>query len=649
VEYVVASLMVASGFCYGILAVRFLRPPREPGQLAMALVGLGVSVWVLGGAAQLVTDSYLIYTLGRLGHICGAAFVPVGLAVAFRAYTRLTTTNSNIVLMMCLPVCSMLFAGTNQFHQLMWSMPDINSAGEFLARPDAWGPWYRLVHAPYSVILTMAAILGLIMHSANVGRSGKRSVLGFSVAAVVPVAAIVAFDLGYGSRTVPYVPIVLAIMMPVFAWLILGARAIEFSPISYETVFRNIADPVVVLDDKGRVASLNRGAEKLFDIRETGAFRRSLEDVFGTDVPEVLEAIATGEPQRLTTRTGRFMHIQSSPIRRESSNEETGRVLMFHDVSDVERAESELRSSQVLLRTLFDHSVNGLVRLRRIVHEGETEPVLTCVSVNAAAARFLNTGKDEVVDMTVDSLLSLATGGMKKDDAASVHERFHIAIANGRVIDTEVRPAGDQHGHWLRMIGEPVADNVAVTFIDVSNSKAREEQMESMAATDPLTGILNRRGFEESASRKLAQSGDDATGALLFIDLNQFKQVNDRCGHDAGDELLRTAAQRLRMNLRSCDIIGRPGGDEFVALVPDVAPDVAERLAERLTEALEQPYSVGDDTLQCSASIGLALYPDNAQTLTGLLRAADEAMYRAKTRVNELQVSVKKRLLEKAG
>ena len=101
--------------------------------------------------------------------------------------------------------------------------------------------------------------------------------------------------------------------------------------------------------------------------------------------------------------------------------------------------------------------------------------------------------------------------------------------------------------------------------------------------------------------------------------------------------------------MRSCDIIGRPGGDEFVALVPDVAPDIAEGLAERLTEALEQPYSIGAETLRCTASIGLALYPEHADTLTGLLRAADMAMYRAKSRAHDLEKIGRSPLLEKAG
>ena len=135
---------------------------------------------------------------------------------------------------------------------------------------------------------------------------------------------------------------------------------------------------------------------------------------------------------------------------------------------------------------------------------------------------------------------------------------------------------------------------------------------------------------------------------ILFIDLNDFKQVNDQFGHEVGDELLRIAADRLKSGLRTCDIIGRPGGDEFVALVPDVDADVAHHLAVRLTKGLEEPYIVEDKSLQCAASIGLALYPTNASTLTGLLREADQAMYRAKARCRGVTDIRGNDLLEKA-
>jgi diguanylate cyclase (GGDEF)-like protein len=187
-----------------------------------------------------------------------------------------------------------------------------------------------------------------------------------------------------------------------------------------------------------------------------------------------------------------------------------------------------------------------------------------------------------------------------------------------------------------------------MTFVDITDSKAKERHMESIATSDPLTSVLNRRGFERDAARRLTESADDAKGALLFIDLNDFKQINDKFGHEIGDQLLTIGSERLRKSLRSCDIIGRLGGDEFVALVPDVDAEVAEKLATRLTNALEEPYIIGRRKLSCAASIGLALYPKNANTLTGLLREADQAMYRAKARCRGNSNARGEDLLEKA-
>ena len=230
----------------------------------------------------------------------------------------------------------------------------------------------------------------------------------------------------------------------------------------------------------------------------------------------------------------------------------------------------------------------------------------------------------------------------------TVLDQFDEATDTGDSIDVEVLQGSADKIRWLRMICEPVGDDIAMTFIDVTDTKDRERQMESIAWSDPLTGVLNRRGFERDAAQRLSDSPDDATGALLFIDLNEFKDINDQFGHTVGDQLLTIAAQRLRTSLRSCDIIGRPGGDEFVALVPDVSANVADKLAKRLAEALEAPYNIGSETMRCAASIGLALYPDNANTLTGLLREADQAMYRAKARCRGATDVQRGDLLEKA-
>ncbi|MGB5510740.1 MAG: GGDEF domain-containing protein, partial [Woeseiaceae bacterium] len=226
--------------------------------------------------------------------------------------------------------------------------------------------------------------------------------------------------------------------------------------------------------------------------------------------------------------------------------------------------------------------------------------------------------------------------------------QFKAAIAARRSLDIDVMQSDSGDGRWLRMICEPVGQDYAVTFVETTHRKAIEMEMETNAAVDSLTGVLNRRGFESRATKRLAKGGDEGYGALLFVDLNGFKQVNDQHGHNAGDEILKLVAQRLGKALRSGDIIGRPGGDEFVALVPDVDEVIAEKLAIRLTEALDQPYVIGGRTLHCPASIGLSLYPKNATTLTGLLREADQAMYRAKARTRDTGRTGSKDLLEKA-
>jgi diguanylate cyclase (GGDEF)-like protein len=532
----------------------------------------------------------------------------------------------------------------------MWFYPATNAAGEFLTRPAQWGPWFLFVHAPYAYAVVAASILTLLFRSSAVAPAHRRGLFLLTGAAVPPIIAAVAYDFGIGPNTVPMLPLAFAMMLPIYAWLLIGERIIEFSPIAYETVFQNMQDPVIIVDDQDRVIGLNRGAEALLNISEEDAIRKPLDTVFGDDVPEVHMALETGKPQKMMTNTGRFLHLQVTEIATNEVAAKFGRVLMFRDVSDVEKAQREVQDSERLLRTLIDHSVNGVVRLRWISADGgHNHRELRCIFANSAAGRFLHVDPDDMIDKIAADLVKLYSVGMQIGDAESLLEQFLEAAQKREVFDAEVRLGSGRQSRWLHVVSEPVGEDVAVTFVDITDRKAKEAKMETMAQSDPLTGVLNRRGFENAASSRLSGSADDATGALLFIDLNDFKQINDRCGHEIGDQLLTIAAGRLKNSLRPCDIIGRPGGDEFVALVPDVSSKIAGKLAERLTQSLELPYLIGKEKLVCSAAIGLALYPEHANTLTGLLRAADQAMYRAKARCRGVADIDRNDLLEKAG
>jgi len=640
-------LLIFSAACYLLLGTRLIVSKREVGSVPLGALSLVISIWVMGGAVELMATTFEVFSIGRTGHFIGTALVPIVAYVFFREYTGSETPTRTLLLLMIVPASSVVLAATNINHEIMWFLPIANEAGEFLTRPNRWGPWFLFVHLPYSYAVIGAAMMTLVVHSSAVAPAQRRGLFLLVSSCVIPLITIAAYDMGFGPNTISYVPLAFTVMLPIYAWLIVGEQIIEFTPLAYETVFQNMQDPVVVIDEQCRVIGLNRTAESMLSIEEKAALREPLEKLFGDDSPEVFEALNSGKPQKMMTNTGRFLHVQVSRIAANRRSGRGGQVLMFRDVSDVEKAQSEVRKSEKLLRTLIDHSVNGIIRFRW-VRDDNGSKVLRSIFANAAAGRFLGKDPDDMVDNSAREIVNLATCGMDEDAASDILQQFEEAVGNAKGIDVEVRHRRKGAGRWLRMICEPVGDDIAATFVDITDGKAKEQHMESIATSDPLTGVLNRRGFERDAAQRLTDSADDATGALLFIDLNDFKQINDKYGHEIGDQLLRIASERLRKSLRSCDIIGRPGGDEFVALVPDVDSDVADKLATRLTNALEEPYLIGREKLQCAASIGLALYPENANTLTGLLREADQAMYRAKARCRGVADVGSSDLLEKA-
>lgn len=646
-DVALSALLIFTAACYLLLGARLVSLRREIGSVPIGVLFVVVSIWVMGGAVELLADTYIVFSLGRVGHFIGTALAPVIAYVCFREYAGSQTGTRRLLMLTVVPMISITLAATNLHHELMWYLPATSDAGEFLTRPERWGVWFLYAHLPYGYAVIAAGILTLLIHSSAVAPAHRRGLFLLVAACIAPLGATVAYDLGYGPNTISYVPLVFAAMLPVYTWLIFGEQIIEFTPLAYETVFQNMQDPVVVIDENCRVIGLNHTAEAMLSVSEAEALREPLENVLGDESPEVFAALDSGCPQKMLTSSGRFLHVQVSPISSHRSSARGGQVLMFRDVSDVERAQTEVLKSENLLRTLIDHSVNGIIRYRWVDAEDGSR-TLQSIFANAAAARFLSVDVDDIVDCSADSIVGLASNGMQPIHKSQIEEQFREAVDASKSLDVEVRHEDAGVVRWLRMICEPVGDDIAATLVDITDDKAKEQHMASIATSDPLTGVLNRRGFEKEAADRLSESADDAAGALLFIDLNDFKLINDRYGHEVGDQVLKIASERLLSSLRSCDIIGRPGGDEFVALVPDVDSAVAVNLATRLTRALEEPYVTGRQKLRCAASIGLALYPKNASTLTGLLREADKAMYRAKARCRGVTSLHGANLLEKA-
>ncbi len=196
----------------------------------------------------------------------------------------------------------------------------------------------------------------------------------------------------------------------------------------------------------------------------------------------------------------------------------------------------------------------------------------------------------------------------------------------------EFAEAGDPPARWLRVRCAAVEGGGAVVlFEDVSAQRRRELELALRADHDPLTGLANRRRFVKEGRRMLALAARSGWGmALLFIDLDAFKDINDKAGHTFGDAVLKQVAKRLDVRTRSGDLLARIGGDEFVVLLNDVDAATSLTLAHRYRTALQDPPIVPGGALPVDASIGIAWFPGAASTLDTLLRLADAAMYRAK-------------------
>jgi diguanylate cyclase (GGDEF)-like protein len=179
---------------------------------------------------------------------------------------------------------------------------------------------------------------------------------------------------------------------------------------------------------------------------------------------------------------------------------------------------------------------------------------------------------------------------------------------------------------------EGVIRNFVRVFTDISLLKETQQELEQLASFDALTGLPNRRLLHDRLDQALLRADrHQVPMAVMFIDLDGFKGVNDTLGHDVGDLLLREVARRLAKCIRASDTVARFGGDEFAIVLEDaILPVDAVRIGERIVAALAVPFHLDGHRVRTAASIGIAIYPSDGADAMTLLKNADVAMYRAK-------------------
>jgi diguanylate cyclase (GGDEF)-like protein/PAS domain S-box-containing protein len=397
-----------------------------------------------------------------------------------------------------------------------------------------------------------------------------------------------------------------------------------------QSTFDSTADGIIVLGSSGRIVALNRRFEELWNLPRSVTQQHddqaTLEHVVHqARVPDEFRRLLSSLAERpqadsfdvIDLKDGRRFERYSTG--RVLEGAETIRVWSFRDVTARFSAEAALRESEGRYRLLFEQNAAGVCVSR-------VDGVIT--DCNMTFAAMLGWRRSELIGQRIATLYANPTEAV---------ELIGLLRSVGTLnsVEIELRRA-DGRRLWglanLVIVGEEDSAVVHATVVDISDRKRAEEQIEFHAYHDVLTQLPNRKLFTDRLRHGIARARRSGRPvAVMFVDIDHFKTVNDTLGHTAGDELLLEMARRLRACVRDDDTVARLGGDEFTIILSElrIAED-AVGVAQKILETVQQPLSLGGMPLIVTASIGIALHPADGADPESLLRNADSAMYRAK-------------------
>ncbi|HLZ68751.1 MAG TPA: EAL domain-containing protein [Dehalococcoidia bacterium] len=285
-------------------------------------------------------------------------------------------------------------------------------------------------------------------------------------------------------------------------------------------------------------------------------------------------------------------------------------------------AEEGVRASEARFRALVDRSSDIILVL---------DPIGTITFLSPAAERSIGYPAERLLGSSIFETIA-------REDAERLHSALdEVSATPGHQRTVEYRQqSGDGAWRYIEAIlrnslDDAHVDGIIVTARDITARKQAEELLQHQALHDALTGLPNRILLQDRLQHAIRLAYRQRSPlALLFLDLDQFKEVNDRFGHHAGDQLLQQAAPRLQSALRDSDTLARLGGDEFAVVLPGARNPEAEIVAQKIVRAFEQPFVIDGRHLTMHVSTGIALFPDHGADAETLVRHADLAMYAAK-------------------
>ena len=613
-EQVLPAFLGIAAIAYIALAVNV---PRADSRYAHSMVSLLLLLFagmLAGSAFSYGAVDAAFYSLGRTLSFFSAGFLPVVFYVVYRQYSQDSVGALVLVTICIIPVITTGLAFTNSAHEMLWTISEVGGRLEFSKLTDHY--WYNRVYAPFVYGLIGLTAFAMAARLPSIAAAHRRTIGILLVCGMLPfVVSVANMFLGMGPPEFPFSSLTIALMWPFIAYFSVKTRLHEFSPIAYKTLFNHVRDPIFLVDSQQRIVCANLAAQRLLGCSEAKMLGRKLWHDYPAASAFLKRARELDLTQTLQINQNNIYEVSVSPLT-SPTGQDMGLVVVCRDVTERRKAQRELADSEHLIRSLVETSSNGILRFCRDTNESERR--FRCVFANRSAQEMIGDEDATLVGMPLNKLQQINPG----------HLLEHFNQTGDAATSTSYELSLDDEERWLRIVGESVGDDISLTLIDITQRKRNEVAMLADALKDPLTGLRNRRGFETDG---VAALGDAAQGAVLYLDLNAFKTINDRFGHQSGDALLKAFGHRLEFCLRPEDVLGRLGGDEFAIVMPGVSPDDVKRVAQRLVRTASEAYLINGQEITCMASVGIALVPRHGTELWSLLSIADEAMYAAKS------------------
>jgi Amt family ammonium transporter len=412
-------------------------------------------------------------------------------------------------------------------------------------------------------------------------------------------------------------------------------EAFEGAVMQTRSIVRDIRDGIATFGQDGLLTSFNPGAEQVFGLSSASAIGRPVVELLHEDslgkAPTIKQFLDVVEIDKTVEKIGRRQ--DSEPFHMEvtvtqgASGEESQYTAVFRDINDKKQVEELLFQEQERALVTLGSIVDGVIT---------TDAEGNVVFLNDAAEQFTGWSMSEAHGQSFSSIYKVTS---------SIYDHAHDivkTVLRGRKVEIGVENQTlyrrDGKEFAVNHSAAPIKDSdgrvigVVVVFHDVTIARDMQQQLSHQASHDVLTGMLNRSAFEEEAKDLIRQARlYKETHILGYLDLDQFKLVNDTCGHVAGDELLKQVGALLKNLLRSGDIIARLGGDEFGILLRNCGKDPGINIAENIREEIQQfRFPWGDRQFSIGVSIGLVQLNSEAGSLQKLLSLADSACYAAK-------------------